>query len=128
MMKQQLLMAVICLWAVLYVRPAEAAYVTGEDLVVICDSEKSQDIYSCLNYVAGVIDYHVMMQSLGTAPTTDFCLPEDLPLEQAAVSVLMYLKRHPEHYSFIAAPAVVMALHEAHPCGPMAGSRKKKKR
>ncbi len=121
------ILAGACLGVWLYSPPAAAAYLTGNDLSRICQSEKTTEIFSCMNYIAGIIDYHVMMQSLGTEPVTDFCLPEDLPLEKASVIVMLYLKKSPHLGSFIAAPAVTMALHEAYPCGPVASHRKKKK-
>lgn len=107
--------------------PAQAAYVTGNDLLQKCESPKQADVYSCMSYVAAVIDYQVMMQSLGTAPSADFCLPENYPLDKAAVSVLRYLKRNPQMGTFIAAPTVTMALQHSHPCGPPKTRKKKKK-
>ncbi len=100
-------------------KPADAAYVTGADLLRSCQGKKPADIYSCVNYVAGIIDYQLMMQSLGTEPSVEFCLPADLPIERAAVTVLQYLKKSPQHLSFIAAPAVMMALQESYPCRRM---------
>src|SRR4051812_42499920 len=79
----------LCLW--LYSQPAAAAYVTGKDLVNECRSDKADDMMGCMNYVAGVIDYQVMMQSLGTEPSVDFCLPDNLSIEKAAVTVMVYL-------------------------------------
>ena len=73
-------------------------------------------INRCVGYVAGVIDYHVVMQSLGTNPTTDFCLPKELQVEEAAVSVIAYIKAHPHQAGFIAAPAVALALNALYPC------------
>ena len=125
------LAAAICMGVWLYdarAQAAQAAYLTGDDLLKACQGAKPQDISGCLNYIAGVIDYHVMMQSLGTTPTTDFCLPEDLPLDKAAVAVMIYLKKSRQHDSFIAAPAVTMALHETFPCGPVLGHKAKKKK
>jgi hypothetical protein len=125
-MKKALFLAGLGLCAGFYSRPAAAAYVTGDDLVKSCRSDKPAEVFSCMNYIAGVIDYHVMMQSLGTAPTLSFCLPENLPLEKAAVVVMLYLKKSPQNGSFIAAPAVTMALNEAYPCGPEVSAKKKK--
>jgi hypothetical protein len=105
---------------------ADAAYVTAGDLLKSCRSEKASDIFSCMSYIEGVIDYHVMMQSMGTEPTTNFCLPEDLPAENAVVAVMAYLKKSPQHQDFIAAPAVTMALQETFPCGPVVTKKKKK--
>ncbi len=115
----------LCLW--LYSRPAAAAYMTGNDLLEKCQSDKSADAFSCMSYIAGVIDYQVMTQSLGTEPGVDFCLPEDLSLDKAAVIVMLYLRKSPQLGSFIAVPAVTMALHEAYPCGPVKAHKKKHK-
>ena len=111
----------------LYSQPAEAAYVTGNDLLKMCQGEKSKDVQGCMNYIAGVVDYQVMTQSLGTEPSVDFCLPEDLSLEKASVTVMLYLRKSPQLGSFIAAPAVTMALHESYPCGPVKAHKKKHK-
>lgn len=108
--------------------PARAAYLTGNDLLRSCASKDKGDILGCMNYIAAVIDYQTMMQSMGTEPSTDFCLPADLPIEKAAVAVMVYLHKSPQMGSFIAAPAVSMALHEAYPCGPIKVYKKKKKR
>ena len=106
--------------------PAAAIYMTGKELSQGCMADGEQDIGYCLGYVAGVIDYHVMLQSLGTAPTIDFCLPDTLPVQEAAVVVLTYLGKSPQNGSFIAAPAVAMALHDSFPCAAIAPRRKKR--
>jgi len=116
----------LCLSVGLYSLPAAAAYVTGDELVKECESNAAKDVYACMNYVAGVIDYQIMQQSLGTQPSVDFCLPEDLSIEKAAVTVMLYLEKYPQQGSFIAAPAVTMALQQAYPCGPVKGRRRHK--
>lgn len=98
-------------------RTAHAQFMTGADLTQNCAATSGADaINRCLGYIAGVIDYHIVMQSLGTNPSTDFCLPEGVVLEQAAVAVLGYLQNKPEHQGFIAAPAVVLAMSAVYPC------------
>jgi len=124
-MKRVTLLISVCLCFWLYGGQAHAVYVTGDDLTVACLSESPQKILSCIHYVAGVIDYHTMMQSLGTTPVVDFCLPKSLPIEQAALSVVDYLRKSPQHASFIAAPAVMMALQEAYPCRSVVTRKKK---
>lgn len=90
---------------------------TGNDLVESCAADSNAAaINRCVGYVAGVIDYHVVMQSLGTNPTTDFCLPKEMKVEEAAVSVIAYIKAHPNQAGFIAAPAVALALNALYPC------------
>ncbi len=108
-----------CLWLAclcLSATPATAAYVTGNDLLRECASHKSVNVESCMHYVAGVIDYQFMLQSLGTEPAVDFCLPRQLPLDKAAVAVAVYLEKNPQLGPFIAAPSVAMALSSAYPC------------
>lgn len=108
-------------------RPAAAIFMTAHELNQGCMADAQKDVNYCLGYIAGVIDYHVMMQSLGTAPTIDFCLPDDLSVQQAAVAVLSYLTKSPQNGAFIAAPAVTLALHESFPCTPAPPRRRKKR-
>jgi len=118
-MKHFRILAAVCLWLGLFGHPAAAAYITGNDLLAECQSDNAKDVFGCMNYVAGVIDYQVMQQSMGTEPSVDFCLPEDLTIEKAAVTVMLYLEKNPQNGSFIAAPAVSMALGQTYPCGPV---------
>jgi hypothetical protein len=117
----------------LFFRPAaaQAAYLTGDDLLKKCNSDKMSEIYSCIHYVAGVVDYQLMMQSMGTAPMLDFCLPENIPIARVTVVVMDFLKKNPQNGSFIAAPTVTMALNDKFPCGkPLTrkqAAKKKKK-
>ncbi len=106
------------------IRPSFAAYLTGNDLLHACESRRAASVKSCMSYVAGVIDYQFMLQSLGTEPPTDFCLPRHFPLDKATVVVAVYLQKHPSLQPIIAAAAVTMALAEAYPC---AGSAPRKK-
>lgn len=126
MIKKALFSALFCLC--LLPSPARAAYVTGDGLLKLCRSAQPKEIYACMNYVAGVIDYHVMLQSLGTAPVTSFCLPPDMTIEKASVTVMMYLQHSPQNGAFIAAPTVALALSEAYPCNEAAPPPKKKKK
>ncbi len=96
---------------------AAAQFMTHSDLEQNCAvGSTPEQINRCMGYIAGVIDYHVVMQSLGTNPSTDFCLPPELLLEEAAIEVLAYLAQKPEQGGFIAAPAVALALNRVYPC------------
>ena len=123
-----LLGCLLCFWP----SAARAAYVTTAELERSCLSSKREQVNGCLQYIAGVIDYHILMQSFGTAPTIDFCLPANLTLEDAGVAVMRYLRRHPQHDAFIASSAVPLALNEAFPCRPkppkVTATKKKRKR
>jgi hypothetical protein len=109
-------------------RPAAAQFVTTGDLERSCLSKKREDIAACLNYIAGVIDYHTLTQSFGTAPTIDFCLPPELSIQDASLVVMVYLRSHPQHEAFIASAAVPLALNEAFPCAPKPVKKTKKRK
>ncbi len=97
--------------------PVNAMYASGKMLADNCNSEQPEGIYSCMNYIAGVIDYHTFMQSMGTTDSgVTFCLPKDATIEEASVVVMRYLKTMPEQEAFIAASTVMMALKTAYPC------------
>ncbi|HYD17100.1 MAG TPA: Rap1a/Tai family immunity protein [Patescibacteria group bacterium] len=106
---------------------AQAQYYATKDLAAECLSAKREEMASCIGYVAGVIDYHLLMQSFGTAPTIDFCLPQDISKEQAAVIVMAYLRGATEHDEFTAAATIPLALNKVFPCRPAAKTRKKKR-
>lgn len=71
---------------------------------------------ACQAYIAGVVDYHKLMKSLGTAPTIDFCVPNTAPMKRLQNIVFVYLDKHAEHAEFVASPAVTLALFEYYPC------------
>jgi hypothetical protein len=126
-MKRLSILLLLSVMADLMPGTAHAVYLTSQELTQNCMADAEKNNFYCLGYIAGVIDYHVMLQSLGTAPTIDFCMPPDLSVEQAAVVVLSYLKKSPQHTDFIAGPAITLALHERFPCAPPSPSRRKKR-
>jgi Rap1a immunity proteins len=115
------------LFALALPRPAGAVYATGTELAQRCENGAHKGAYFCLGYVAGIIDYHLLLQSFGTAPTVAICLPDGVSVERAAFVVLSYLKSQPQNGSFVAAPAVVMALGQHYPCKPKLPPKRKKK-
>lgn len=108
-------------------RPAAAMYVAGGDLVKHCLSQNKHEVYSCVHYVAGVIDYHTVMQALGTAPTLPFCIPSGVSITEAAFVVITYLREYPQNQGFVAAISVPMALSKAYPCKKVPPKSRKKK-
>ncbi len=94
----------------------EGALMTGKTLTLLCTSTKDDDQFSCQSYIAGIIDYHHLIKSLGTAPSVDFCIPKEVTMGQLKQLVTQYIIAHTEHQDFIAAPGVAMALYNAHPC------------
>lgn len=104
--------------------PAHAARFSGIYLLQLCASDKDgKEIVAgghaaCQSYISGVIDYHNLIRSLGTSPSVDFCLPDGESLDKIQKYVAAYLYRNQKiHGSFVASPAVVMALNQAYPCG-----------
>jgi len=88
----------------------------GSTLKLLCSSSKDEDAFSCQNYIAGIVDYHNLLKSLGAPPSVDFCVPGNVPMSQIKQVVLIYMTAHTEHQDFIASPGVVMALYNAYPC------------
>lgn len=99
-----------------------AGFFSGAYLQEICRSnpDGSETVAgghtACQAYIAGVIDYHKLMKSLGTAPTLDFCVPNTVPMKRLQSIVWVYLKKHSGNNDFIAAPAVTLALYAYYPC------------
>lgn len=102
---------------------ADAARFSGAYLVKICGvndagSEIAPGAHAaCQSYISGIIDYHNMLRSMKMAPDINFCIPENVTLNEVHLYVLEYLRRNPQHDSFVAAPAVLMGLYEKYPCG-----------
>lgn len=102
--------------------PAQAARFSGAYLVKICGVDaKGKEVApgahaACQSYISGVIDYHNMLRSMKIAPDVNFCIPESVSLNHIHSVVLDYLEHNTVHDSFIAAPAVLLALYEKYPC------------
>lgn len=124
------LLAVLCASCLLSPGTADAARFSGAYLFKLCSmDDKGKEVVkgghtACQAYIAGVIDYHDVLQSLELAPKVDICLPRDISSGQLQAIVLQFLQRNKEHDGFTAAPAVTMALYDVYPCR----AAKKKKR
>lgn len=71
---------------------------------------------ACQAYIAGVVDYHNLLQSLGTSPSIDICVPETVSMNDLQDIVWKYLEINSHHDAFVAAPAVSLAIFEVFPC------------
>jgi len=113
-----LAVAVLCAMAA----PAHAARFSGAYLLGLCEMdakghEKVKGGHAaCQAYISGVLDYHTVLQSLGIAPQVDICVPDRIGVGQLHAIVLDYLRNNKQHDSFVAAPAVTLALYGAYPC------------
>ncbi len=118
-------LAFLCVLAVTMTVAPQAARATrfsGAYLLHLCEmDQKGRELVkgghnACQSYIAGVMDYHNVLQSLNLAPKIDICVPEKISMNQVHLIVLRYLRAHGEHDAFIAAPAVTMALYQTYPC------------
>jgi hypothetical protein len=102
---------------------AQAARFSGDYLLHVCASDKDgKELVpgghiACQAYIAGVLDYHNLIRSLGTSPSVDFCIPESVDMNTLQKNVVWYLmKNRQQHAKFVAAPAVAMAMLAFYPC------------
>lgn len=102
---------------------AYAARFSGQYLLHVCGSDEAgQELVAgghvaCQGYIAGVLDYHTLVRSLGTAPSVDFCVSADVSMNALQQQVVDYMTRHQkQHNGFIAAPGIALALFEKYPC------------
>ncbi len=105
-----------------FAKNQSSGFFSGAYLAALCQSdEKGNEIVSgghtaCQAYIAGVIDYHKLLQSLSTQPAIDFCVPNAESPKNLQKVVAQYLRRNPQHAQFIAAPSVTLALAKSYPC------------
>lgn len=101
---------------------AEASRFTGAYLLHLCEMDKKGNEIvkgghtACQSYIAGVLDYHNVLQSLYLAPKVDICVPQKTTMNTMHAIVLKYLRAHGEHDAYVAAPAVTMAIYQVYPC------------
>lgn len=106
-----------------FTAPSHAAQFSGSYLLHICGKDTNGKELApgghiaCQAYIAGILDYHNLQRSLGTAPTVDFCVPNDVNLKTLQDQVYSYVFRHQkQHNVFTAAPAVALAFYNFYPC------------
>jgi len=107
---------------IVYAPKANAALISGAYLLEICKRDKNGNEVvkgghtACQSYIAGIVDYHNLIRSLGTSPSVEICVPEDVKLSELQDIVYTYLNKNAHHDAFIAAPAVALAIFEVYPC------------
>lgn len=110
-----------------------AGFFSADYLLKLCSSDsKGREIIksghtACQSYISGVVDYHILMKTLGTAPVIDFCVPNTEPMVRLQLIVWKYLSENGQHSDFVAAPAVTLALYEHYPCKKTEPAKKKSK-
>lgn len=103
--------------------PAQSARFSGDYLLQMCGyDEAGKEIVegghiACQAYIAGILDYHALIRSMGTAPSVDFCVPENVTMNEVHQKITSYVFRNKhEQGPFIAAPGVALGLFQAYPC------------
>lgn len=118
-MKYRMKFSLILMGVLLLTPPAmalEGPLMKGKALALLCNSPKPDDQFSCQSYIAGIVDYHNLIKSLGASPGVDFCIPPGATMSEIKQIVIRYIALHTEHQDFIAAPGVAMGLYSAYPC------------
>jgi hypothetical protein len=115
--------ATLALLFLLCTAPAHAARFSGDYLLQMCASDdKGNELVpgghiACQAYIAGILDYHNLISSMGTSPSVDFCVPEDVGLNQLQQNVASYIFKHKQqHGAFVASPGVALGLYAYYPC------------
>jgi len=119
-----LLIVITCLIGIIpFSKESRAAQFSGAYLLHVCGvNEHGLELVpgghiACQAYIAGVLDYHNLMRSLGTAPGVDYCVPQKTSMEELQKVVYVYIyKNRKQHGAFTAAPAVALAFYNAYPC------------
>ena len=120
-MNKGAVLIVCCLLA--FTPRANAAQFSADYLMQICSSSaQGRELTkgghaACQSYISGVLDYHQLIRSLGTAPSVDFCVPEGTPLRviQDKVAAYLHANKHVQG-AFIASPSVALGLFNTYPC------------
>lgn len=102
---------------------AHAARFSGQYLLHICASDQNGNEITpgghiaCQAYIAGILDYHNLIRSLGTAPSVDFCVPDGVSMNTLQKQTQSYvLRNRVQHDRFVAAPGVALGLYAFYPC------------
>lgn len=122
-MPGKLLLLGIFMILALGVLQARAARFSGEYLLHVCGSDKNgKELVAgghiaCQAYIAGVLDYHTLITSLGASPSVEFCVPETIDMNTLQKNIESYVyKNRSQHVGFVAAPGVALALYSFYPC------------
>lgn len=97
-------------------------YISAAYLHKICEKDDNGEEKvvgghtACQAYIAGVVDYHNLLKTLGTAPSINLCITNDAKPSDLQDIVWSYLNKNAQHDAFAAAPAITLALAQVFPC------------
>jgi len=92
---------------------AQVGFYSGSELLAACQDPSRQP--ECVQYITGVLDGHAYdLSRFGSR--RDFCIPEDLTLEELQHVLVKWLKERPDKLRVTAANLVILALTDAFKC------------
>ncbi|MCC7121170.1 MAG: hypothetical protein IT493_06395 [Gammaproteobacteria bacterium] len=94
---------------------ARANFLDGYELRERCESQRIDDLNTCLGYLTGVIDSDNAAPSWRLAKSL-FCVPRGVSANQLRSTFLDYLRAHPEEEDLNAAILVGNAFISTFPC------------
>jgi hypothetical protein len=92
---------------------AQVGFYSGAALLASCQDPSRQP--ECSQYIAGVLDGHAYDLSRFGSPR-DFCIPEDMTMEELEHVIVKWLKERPEKLRVTAANLLILALSDAFKC------------
>jgi len=92
---------------------AQVGFYSGAELLAACQDASHQA--ECWQYITGVLDGHAYDLSRFGSPR-DFCIPEDITVDELERVVVKWLKERPERLRVTAANLVILALSDAFKC------------
>ncbi|MDG2532093.1 Rap1a/Tai family immunity protein [Sphingomonas sp. HITSZ_GF] len=94
--------------------PANATWVTGNDLLRMCESDKMADYAVCDGYITGALDMITSMESAKVVPPGfKPAVRSSVTVSQVRLIVLNYLKSHPQMLDSSASGLVFIAVRDA---------------
>ena len=92
---------------------AQVGFLSGSVLLESCEDPARRP--ECARYIEGVLDAHSYDLSRFGNPR-DFCIPEDMTIEELEGVVVKWLKDHPTKLRVTGGTLVVLALTDAFKC------------
>ena len=110
------IIAVVGIAVMLLSAQSKANFLTGSELLEMCESSNVSEQNVCAGFVIAIHDYHNTMVYKTTFPPF-FCTPDGGRSSQLVKVVTKYLNEHPERLHEAASELAHDALFVTFPCG-----------
>jgi hypothetical protein len=91
---------------------ARADYVTGGNLLELCDANDLTKHMYCMGFIEGVSS----LIAAGAKTPAKICMPQSTMTAELVGSTIEYLKAHPEARDYSAAVSLLAVLEKSFPC------------